>query len=86
VKAGFTTGACVDDLMAAIDELAARGVEVVVLGCTELPLLLPHASVNTYQGQLVTLIDPTDVLARHCVARALAHSSPSHSNASLQTT
>ncbi len=86
VKAGFTAGACIDDLMAAIAELAARGVEAVILGCTELPLLLPHASVNTSEGRLVTLIDPTDVLAQHCVARALAHPSPSHSNASLQTT
>lgn len=86
VKAGFTTGACVDDLLAAIDELAASGVEVVILGCTELPLLLPQATVNTSEGRAVTLIDPTDVLARHCVARALAHPVPSHSNASLQTT
>ena len=86
VKAGFTTGACVDDLMVAVDELAASGVEVVILGCTELPLLLPQATVNTSEGRAVTLIDPTDVLARHCVARALAHPVPSHSNASLQTT
>ena len=85
-KAGFTAGTCVDDLLAAIDALAASGVEVVILGCTELPLLLPHASVTTSQGRVVMLIDPTDVLARHCVTRALAHPSPSHSNASLQTT
>ncbi|KWO35525.1 aspartate racemase [Burkholderia sp. MSMB1459WGS] len=83
VKAGFTTGACVDDLTAAINEMAADGVDVVILGCTELPLILPHSSATTAQGHTVTLVDPTDVLARHCVARALGQSYLS--NASTQT-
>lgn len=84
VKAGFTTGACVDDLTAAINEMAADGVDVVILGCTELPLILPQSRATTAQGHTVTLVDPTDVLARHCVARALGQSRLS--NASTQTT
>lgn len=72
VKAGFTTGRCLDDLSAAIDGLVAEGVEVIVLGCTELPLLLPQGSFAGRAGTRVSLVDPTDVLARQCVALATA--------------
>ena len=72
VKAGFTAGACQDDIAAAVEGLIDEGVEVIVLGCTELPLLLPHAEFVGSGGARVTLIDPTDVLARRCIAYALA--------------
>ena len=72
VKAGFTTGRCLDDISAAIDGLIAEGVEVIVLGCTELPLLLPQGSFVGRTGTRVSLVDPTDVLARQCVALATA--------------
>lgn len=72
VKAGFTAGACHDDIAAAVEGLIDEGVEVIVLGCTELPLLLPHAEFVGSGGARVTLIDPTDVLARRCIAYALA--------------
>jgi aspartate racemase len=45
--------------------LAARGAEVVVLGCTELPLVLPADAAP------VPVLDPTEVLARRAVALAL---------------
>jgi aspartate racemase len=45
-----------------IEGLEVRGADVVVAGCTEVPLLLPEASP-------VTVIDPTLVLAREIVAR-----------------
>ncbi|WP_028225372.1 cysteate racemase [Paraburkholderia ferrariae] len=69
VKAGHTTGPCQDDVAAALEGLIEAGVEAVILGCTELPLLLPQ---ETFVGRRarVRLIDPTDVLARQCVARA----------------
>lgn len=67
VKAGFTTGPCFDDIAAALDGLIAEGVEVVILGCTELPLLLAGGAYQSPSGARVTLIDPTDVLARRCV-------------------
>lgn len=71
VKAGFTTGQAVADVDAAIEELAAQDVEVIVLGCTELPLLLPEAERVTTSGKHVTLVDPTDILARRCVSAAM---------------
>ncbi|MEK6346879.1 MAG: amino acid racemase [Burkholderia sp.] len=67
VKAGFTEGACRDDIEAALDGLVRMGARVVLLGCTELPLLLPAGE---RPGTGVTLVDPTDVLARACVAAA----------------
>ncbi|MDW3684511.1 amino acid racemase [Cupriavidus sp. CV2] len=76
VKAGFTTGECVDDLVAAVEEMAARDVGIAVLACTELPLLLPQAEMRCANGRVITLIDPTDVLARHCVACAMGDAKP----------
>ncbi|MFM0667526.1 cysteate racemase [Paraburkholderia sediminicola] len=72
VKAGFTTGQCLDDVSAAIDGLIAEGVEAIILGCTELPLLLPRKSFVGTTGTRVSLVDPTDVLAQQCVALATA--------------
>ncbi|WP_322015443.1 amino acid racemase [Paraburkholderia sp. J12] len=71
VKAGHTTGPCQDDIAAALEGLIEAGVEAVILGCTELPLLLPQETFVGRRGARVTLIDPTDVLARQCVARAM---------------
>ena len=73
-KAGYTSGGCGDDLAAAVDDLAAQGVQVIVLACTELPLLLRDAVLVCPGGRVVRLVDPTEVLARHCVAYALGES------------
>ncbi|NML34847.1 cysteate racemase [Paraburkholderia antibiotica] len=70
-KAGYTSGECCDDLAAALDDLVAQGVQVIVLACTELPLLLREAAIACPGGRVVRLVDPTDVLARRCVAYAL---------------
>jgi aspartate racemase len=67
VKAGFTSGECVDDIMAALDSLLSQHIEVVLLACTELPLLFPQAVSVTRNGRTAHLVDPTDVLARSCV-------------------
>jgi aspartate racemase len=72
-KAGFMSGECIDDVTAAVDELSERGVEVIVLGCTELPLLLPDGEVRSGGGRVVNLVDPTDILAKRCVAYALGN-------------
>jgi aspartate racemase len=74
VKAGFTSGQCLDDVNAAIDELVWRGVEVIILGCTELPLLFSRLEITSSSGRRVTLVDPTDILAKRCVAAALERS------------
>jgi aspartate racemase len=72
VKAGFTTGVCLDDVLAALLELSEAGCDVSVLGCTELPLLFPQPTVTLPNGRTMRLIDPTDILARRCVAQARA--------------
>jgi aspartate racemase len=59
---------------AAIDELVSQGVEVIILGCTELPLLFPQQEVTSSGGKRVTLVDPTEILAKRCVAAAMARS------------
>ncbi len=46
----------------------------IVLCCTELPLLLRDATLASAGGQVVRLVDPTEVLARCCVAYALGAS------------
>ncbi len=73
-KAGFTSGECCDDVAAAVDDLIAQGVQVIVLGCTELPLLLRGSTLARPDGPVVQLVDPTEVLAKRCVAYALAGS------------
>lgn len=68
VKAGFTAGECYDDLVSALRHLVDRGAQAVVLGCTELPLLLAQSPCFLIAGRQVVLVDPTDILARKCVA------------------
>jgi aspartate racemase len=66
-KAGFTQGECYDDLLAALISLARRGADVIILGCTELPLLLAQNDAFPIDGKTVAVLDPTDILARKCV-------------------
>jgi aspartate racemase len=74
VKAGHTSGPCLEDIGAAIEGLVSQGVEVIILGCTELPLLFSRSELKTANGQFVSLVDPTDILARRCVSHAMAWS------------
>ncbi|WP_109481375.1 amino acid racemase [Paraburkholderia sp. C35] len=67
VKAGFTGGECMDDIIAAVESLLQQQVDVILLACTELPLLFPQAASVTRNGRTAHLVDPTDVLARCCV-------------------
>jgi aspartate racemase len=67
VKAGFTEGECAEDLLRALASLARRGAEVIVLGCTELPLVLAQNEAFPVAGKTVAILDPTDILARKCV-------------------
>ncbi len=70
VKAGHTTGACRDALLAALAHLAERGARVAILGCTELPLILPGSEAFAVGGRTLAVLDPTEILARTCVAHA----------------
>jgi aspartate racemase len=71
IKAGFVDGPCRADLWQALTHLTGRGATLVILGCTELPLLLREGALDV-GGTAVVLLDPTAILARRCVALALA--------------
>jgi aspartate racemase len=73
IKAGFTSGQCVEDTQVVIEDLVNHDVEVIILGCTELPLLFPEREI-TVRGRRIALVDPTEILARHCVSQAMARS------------
>ncbi|MCV0429680.1 MAG: amino acid racemase, partial [Roseibium sp.] len=66
VKAGYTDGLCKEQIARAFAHLVTNGAEAVILGCTELPLIVSENKEDL--GALP--IDPTDVLARKCVQLA----------------
>ncbi|MFZ6656197.1 aspartate/glutamate racemase family protein [Undibacterium sp. TJN19] len=68
IKAGYLEGECLEDLMQALRHLVRRGATVVILGCTELPLLLSQTTDFFIDGKRVALLDPTEILARRCVS------------------
>lgn len=71
VKAGFTQGVCREALLTALAHLVQRGARAVILGCTELPLILPAHPVFEVAGTRVMLLDPTELLAQRCVGLAM---------------
>ena len=73
VKAGFTEGECLTQLLAAMTSLVARGAEILILGCTELPLLMPQNPAYPIAGKTVAIVDPTEILAKTCIRLARAH-------------
>lgn len=66
VKAGHTEGLCRRQIAEAFAALVAQGAEAVILGCTELPLIVTESAEDL--GALP--VDPTAVLARKCVELA----------------
>jgi len=70
VKAGFVNDAVRAKLQRAIAYLVAQGADVIVLGCTELPLLIAQDEKFDVGGKRVPVLDPTEILARRCVALA----------------
>lgn len=66
VKAGYTEGHCCEQVIKALKYLESRSATVAILGCTELPLVMPALKNPTR----LTLLDPTNILARRCVALA----------------
>ena len=73
VKAGYVTGVCAEDLNVAMTTLVERGAEVLILGCTELPLLVPECPDALIAGRRVAVVDPTAILARTCIRLAREH-------------
>ncbi|MBT2339088.1 MULTISPECIES: amino acid racemase [Pseudomonas] len=70
IKAGFTQGLCREQLLLAAEHLCELGAGVLVLGCTELPLVLEHCEAFEVNGHRVALVDPTRILALKCVGLA----------------
>ncbi len=72
VKAGFTDGVCRDQLLKAAEHLVKdKSAGVLVLGCTELPLILSEAKGFDIAGKKVGIVDPTSAIARKAVKVAL---------------
>lgn len=70
IKAGFTQGLCKEQLLLAAEHLCELGAGVLILGCTELPLVLEHCEAFDINGHRVALVDPTMILALRCVTLA----------------
>ena len=64
VKAGYTDGICLTEFRQVLAHIISAGAELVILGCTELPLV--SASINAGSEQRVRMLDPSDILARKC--------------------
>jgi aspartate/glutamate racemase len=62
VKAGYTDGVAAQLAEEAAARLVARGADTLVLGCTELPLVLRGRTLEV-AGRSVRLVDPTAVVA-----------------------
>lgn len=67
VKAGYTEGACKKHILKAAEYLINSKADVIILGCTELPLLFQNQESITNGQREVMLIDPTLILAKECV-------------------
>lgn len=68
---GIFEPATVQAFVAAIDDLKARGAECVILGCTEIPLIVSD------ENSPLPVLDSTRLLARYAVAEALTEGAPS---------
>lgn len=72
-KAGYTTGECYDDLYRGAEYLVKTyDCNVLILGCTELPLIFHETDDFEVAGKKVAIVDPTATLARKCVQIAQA--------------
>jgi len=67
VKAGFETGVSKHQIDAAVNHLIDLGADLIILGCTELPLLFPDEREIVKNNKSVALVDPTLILAQRMV-------------------
>lgn len=72
VKTGGDLEAARRRIREAAGALIAAGAQAIIAGCTEVPLILAPADLA------VPLVDPTGILARAAVRRALAEDEPVH--------
>jgi aspartate racemase len=71
IKAGYTEGEPRKNLFEAAKHLVEQGAEVIILGCTELPLVVEQTNRCLLAGRSVAILDPTNILAKKCVALVL---------------
>nr|WP_284509493.1 amino acid racemase [Caballeronia sp. GAFFF2] len=77
VKAGHREPDQREAVQRAIADLASRGARAVILGCTELPLLVGQDLRFECNGLMVAVIDPSRILAMRCVALSMEASAAS---------
>jgi len=70
IKAGHKTGSPRKLLLEAAKEIIGQGAELVILGCTEIPLVLKNGDLK------VPFIDPTEILAKAAVEHAIKKVKP----------
>ncbi len=63
---GNFTGAATGRIVGAIEELRSRGAECVILGCTEIPLVINEGNSS------LPILDSTRLLAKYAVAEAVS--------------
>lgn len=85
VKAGHRDAAQRKVVEHAIAHLASRGARAVILGCTELPLLIAQDLRYASNGLTVAVIDPSRILASRCVELSTRSSFASRTTAALRT-
>lgn len=64
IKAGYTTGKTKETIHFIAKKLIQRGAQVVIAGCTEIPLVLKEDDI------LLPLIDPLKIMAQACIVNA----------------
>ena len=64
IKAGFTTGNPRDNIIRIAHELIQKGAEVIIAGCTEVPLVLKDRDIS------VPRIEPMEIVAEASVIKA----------------
>ncbi|GAA3645195.1 amino acid racemase [Flavivirga jejuensis] len=73
VKAGYTDGLCKEQILNGVNHLIKREAQVIILGCTELPLLFPKNKELRDSKKSVELVDPTLILAKKVVNLATSN-------------
>ena len=56
-----------DDLCRIIDQLTEKGAQAIILGCTELPLILGPATIKRKTGRQIELLEPMEIAARSAI-------------------
>lgn len=67
VKAGFDQDFCRHQLYKVVDHMQSNGCEAIILGCTELPLVLSASDGLATETSSIPILDPTEILAGKCV-------------------